>query len=423
MTLIKTREQAAVNGVPTHYKARHCLLCRSGNLTLALPLAHSAIGNDYLPTAHPQQEFAQSLHLCRDCGNVQIEDVVNPDILFRSYTYSTTSSLGLVKHFQTYAGEVAKATGAEPGSLVVDIGSNDGSLLKAFKEIGYRVLGVDPAVEIARRATSEGVETLPDYFTLKLAEKIKGAHGQAAVVTANNVFAHSDKLPEMADGIRELLRPDGVFTFEVSYLLDIVQKMLFDTVYHEHLCYHSVRSLDLFFRRHGLQLIDIQRIPTKAGSLRGTVQRAGGPRPVAPGIGRLIEWEEITQLHAPETWREYARRIETACDRFVVVIDRARAAGKRVVGYGASPTVTTLINQFGLAGRIEFLVDDNPVKQNTFSPGHHIPVYPSAAIYEKDVDAVAILAWNYATPIMTRHQAFAAAGGRFIIPLPLLQVA
>ncbi len=422
MTVMKTREQATVNGTPTHYKARHCLLCRSGKLGLALPLAHSAIGNDYLPTAQPQQEFAQSLHLCKDCGNVQIEDVVNPDILFRSYTYSTTSSLGLVKHFQTYAGEVATAAGAELGSLVIDIGSNDGSLLKAFQSIGYRVLGVDPAVEIARRATAEGVETVPDYFTRKLAERIKQSHGPAAVVTANNVFAHSDKLPEMADGIRELLRPDGIFTFEVSYLLDIVQKMLFDTVYHEHLCYHSVRSLDLFFRRHGLELIDAQRIPTKAGSLRGTVQQAGGPRPVAPGIARLIEWEGITELHAPETWREYTRRIETARDRFVTVIDRARAARKRVVGYGASPTVTTLINQFGLAGRIDYLVDDNPVKQNTFSPGHHIPVYPSESLYQRGADVIAILAWNYAAPIMTRHQAFAAAGGKFIIPLPMLQV-
>jgi hypothetical protein len=421
-TMLKTREQALSNGTPTHYKARHCLLCRSANLTLALPLAHSAIGNDYLPTAQPQQEFAQNLHLCRDCGNVQIEDVVNPDILFRSYTYSTTSSLGLVKHFQTYAGEVAKASGAEPGSLVIDIGSNDGSLLKAFQEIGYRVLGVDPAVEIARRATAEGVETLPEYFTLKLAQRVKETHGPAAIFTANNVFAHSDKLPEMADGIHELLRPDGIFTFEVSYLLDIVQKMLFDTVYHEHLCYHSVKSLDAFFRRHGLQLIDIQRIPTKAGSLRGTVQRAGGPRAVSPGIGRLIEWEGITQLHDMETWRDYTRRIDAARERFVAVLDRAKAAGKVIAGYGASPTVTTLINQFGLAGKIDFLVDDNPVKQNTFSPGHHIPVYPSDAIYSKGVDAVAVLAWNYAAPIMTRHQAFSAKGGRFIVPLPALLV-
>jgi hypothetical protein len=398
-------------------------MCWATDLTLALPLARSAIGNDYFSAVRPQEDFALSLHLCRACGNVQIEDVVDPDLLFRAYTYSTTSSLGLVKHFQTYAAEVVAASAAQPGSLVMDIGSNDGSLLKAFRALGHRVLGVDPAVEIARRATAEGVETVPDYFTKLLAERIRDSHGPAAIITANNVFAHSDRLPEMADGIHELLRPDGVFTFEVSYLMDIVQKMLFDTVYHEHLCYHSVRSLDAFFTRHGLRLIDVRRIPTKGGSLRGTVQLAGGLRPVSPVVGRMIEWEDLTRLHAAETWAAYTQQIRSARDGFVGLLDRAKAAGKTVAGYGASPTVTTLINQFELAGRIDYLVDDNPTKQNTVSPGHHIPVYPSDAIYSKGADVVAILAWNYAAPIMARHTAFTERGGRFVIPLPQLLLA
>ena len=195
--------------------------------------------------------------------------MVNPDLLFRQYTYSTTSSLGLVEHFRKYAAESWRMWLA-PGSLVVDVGSNDGSLLKAFRELGFRVVGVDPAIEIAARASAEGVPTIPEYFTPSRPPG-SATFGPAALVTANNVFAHSDKLPAMADAVGELLAPDGFFTFEVSYLLDIVQKMLFDTVYHEHLCYHSVRSLAAFFPRHGLQLIDVQRIPTKGGSLRGTV--------------------------------------------------------------------------------------------------------------------------------------------------------
>jgi hypothetical protein len=417
-----TQPRPATTGTRTHHKPRHCLMCGASDLTLALPLARSAIGNDYFLAARLQEDYALSLHLCRACGNVQIEDVVDPDLLFRAYTYSTTSSLGLVKHFQAYATEVIASSKAEPGSLVVDIGSNDGSLLKAFRELGHRVLGVDPAVEIARRATAEGVETVPDYFTKALAERVRESHGRAAIITANNVFAHSDRLPEMADGIRELLRADGIFTFEVSYLMDIVQKMLFDTVYHEHLCYHSVQSLDAFFTRHGLQLIEVRRIPTKGGSLRGTVQLAGGPRPASAVIGQMIEWEELTRLHAAETWAAYTKRIRTARDAFVGLLERAKAAGKTIAGYGASPTVTTLINQFDLAGRIDFLVDDNPTKQNTLSPGQHIPVYPSDAIYSKGADVVAILAWNYAAPIMAKHTTFAEQGGRFVIPLPQLVV-
>ncbi|MBA4186960.1 MAG: D-mycarose 3-C-methyltransferase [Planctomycetaceae bacterium] len=406
----------------THYKATRCLLCGSGDLSLALPLADSAVGNDYLRDRQPQQKFAQSLHLCGGCGNVQIEDVVNPDLLFRQYTYSTTSSLGLVEHFRKYAAEIAGQVGLTAGSLVADIGSNDGSLLKAFADRGCRVVGVDPAVEIAAHATAEGVPTVPEYFSREVAARIRDEHGPAKLITANNVFAHSDQLPAMADAVRDLLDADGLFTFEVSYLLDIVQKMLFDTVYHEHLCYHSVRSLRSFFAQHGLQLIDARRIPTKGGSLRGTVQLAGGPRTVSPEVGRLIEWEALTRLHSPETFRAYARRIDAAKEQFVAVLDRCRAAGKVVAGYGASPTVTTLIDQFDLANRLDFLVDDNPVKQHTFSPGHHLPVYPSGAIYEREADVVAVLAWQYANPITAKHRRFAEAGGRFVVPLPQLQI-
>jgi hypothetical protein len=406
----------------TWYRSTRCLLCRSPRLTLALPLGHSAIGNDYFAEPRHQETYSLNLNLCDDCGNVQLEDVVHPDLLFRSYVYATKHSLGLVKHFQEAAGVVARRANAPAGSLVIDIGSNDGSLLFAFRTLGYRVLGVDPAIEIAEKTTAAGIETVPDYFTINVAREIHDRYGKASIITANNVFAHSDKLPEMAEGIRSLLSTDGVFVFEVSYLLDIVRKMLFDTVYHEHLCYHSVRSLDRFFRRHNLELIDVERLPTKGGSLRGVVQLAGGPRQVSPTVARMIEWEEIEGLHSPAMFRLYSRRIETAREEFVALLDRLRQQGKQIVGYGASPTVTTLLHHFDLGNRLEYLVDDNPVKQNTYSPGHHVPVYPSEALYQRGADVVAILAWNYAQPIRNRHEAFIDGGGRFIVPLPVLQV-
>jgi SAM-dependent methyltransferase len=414
--------QTLTSPARTSYRCTHCLLCRSAQLTLALPLARSAIGNDYLAAPRPQESYPLSLYLCRQCGNVQIEEVVHPDILFRSYTYATQHSLGLVKHFQHAAADIASRAEAPAGSLVIDIGSNDGSLLMAYRAQGYRVLGIDPAVGPAELATAAGIETVPDYFTAPLAEELVERHGQATIISANNVFAHSDRLPEMADGIRRLLAPTGIFVFEVSYLLDLIQKMLFDTVYHEHLCYHSVRSLQSFFQRHDLELIDVERLPTKGGSLRGMVRQAGGPRKASSSVARWIEWESILDLHNPATFPAWSRRIEAAKDQFVSLIDRLRAQNRRIAGYGASPTVTTLLHQFDLGKRLEFLVDDNPVKQNTYSPGHHIPVYPSDALYSRGVDVVAILAWNYAQPIQARHQAFLENGGRFLVPLPSLQV-
>jgi hypothetical protein len=407
------------------YRATNCLLCGSADLELALPLAPSAIGNDYFPSREqPQECYSLSLFLCHACGNVQVEDVVNPNILFRSYTYSTSSSLGLVEHFRKYAEDMIGRVRPAKGTLAIDIGSNDGSLLRAFKEQGMRVLGVDPAVDIAKKATAAGMETVPDFFTSRVARELKATRNlQAAIITANNVFAHSDKLPDMADGIRELLAPDGVFSFEVSYLVDTVQKMLFDTVYHEHLCYHSVRSLASFFKRHGMELIQVDRIPTKGGSIRGTAQRAGGPRPVSPVIADLIQLESTLGLDKVATYRAYAERIDAVKNQLQVLLSKLKAQGKTIAGYGASPTVTTLLYHFDLADKLDFLVDDNPVKQNTYSPGQKIPVYDSQKLYDKKADYAVILAWNYAGPIMKRHQAFADRGGRFIVPLPLLQVA
>jgi predicted TPR repeat methyltransferase len=206
--------------------------------------------------------------------------VINPEILYGNYLYQTSISLGLVEHFRTYAEEVVRQVAPVPNALVLDIGSNDGSLLKAFKDHGLRVLGVDPAREIARKATESGVETIADFFTAKLAREIRKKHGPAAIITANNVFANIDHLADVAAGIRELLAQDGVFVFETSYLLDVLQKSLLETFFHEHLCYFSVRPLEAFFRRNGMELFDVKRVATKGGSIRGFAQLGGGPRKV-----------------------------------------------------------------------------------------------------------------------------------------------
>lgn len=414
-----------VQQLRTHYERKTCILCLSPHLSHALPLPKTPVGNDYVPANRLEEDqpcFCMDLYRCEDCGNLQIRDVVNPDLLFRAYTYSTSHSLGLVDHFRQVAQEYMRRFNPPSGSLVIDIGSNDGSLLRAFKAEGMQVLGIDPAVSIAQTATENGIPTVPDFFTAPLAKELLKDHGPAKIITANNVFAHSDKLPEMADGIRILLASDGVFSFEVSYLVDIVQKMLFDTVYHEHLCYHTVRSLKSFFQRHGLELIQIDRIPTKGGSIRGTVQRQGGPRPVSPLIANLLGMEDAIGLHTPGIWARYRRQIDENKNQVNEVLNSLKSRGKTIAGYGASPTVTTLLHHYDIADKLEYLLDDNAVKQNTYSPGQHIPVYASEHLYKKPVDYVALLAWQYAQPIMKRHQKYIENGGHFVIPLALMQV-
>lgn len=400
-----------------------CRLCGSRELELVLPLAPTPIADDYVPEARrrdPQPAYPLDLWLCRSCGHTQLLDVVSPEALFGAYTYRTSVSLGLVEHFGRVAARIIPALA--PGSFVCEIGSNDGSMLRFFREAGHRVLGVDPAREIAAAATAGGIETLPAFFTAALAARLRAERGPAAVVVANNVFAHADDLGDIAAGVRALLAPDGIFVFEVSYMVDIVEKMLFDTVYHEHLCYHAVRPFRSFFARHGLELVDVERIPMKGGSIRGWVQPAGGPRPVAPAVGELAALEERLGFGSPAVYRAFAARIDAARRACLAEVDALIAAGRTVAGYGASATVTTLLHHFDLGSRLAFLVDENPRKQGTYSPGHHLPVLAPSALLERGAAAAVVLAWVYADPIVAKNQAFRDAGGRFIVPLPTLRI-
>ncbi|MBI3317668.1 MAG: class I SAM-dependent methyltransferase [Candidatus Omnitrophica bacterium] len=398
-----------------------CRLCGGRSLELALSLAPTPLADAYVPQdrlGEVQGTYPLDLFLCRTCGHVQLLDVVNPEILYRDYAYATSTSLGLVEHFRRTADDLLVSMEPAQGSWVVEIGSNDGSMLRRFKEQGMRVLGVDPAREIARKATESGVETLPDFFTSSLASRIRRERGPAALITANNVFAHADDLSDVTAGIWELLSPDGAFVFEVSYLADILQKRLFDTVYHEHLCYHSVRPLAAFFHRHGMELIDALRIPTKGGSLRVTVQRAGGPRSVSPSVEELTALEERMGLARIETFRSFADQLGKVKAGLLDRLREIKHKGGSIAGYGASHTVTTLLHHFDLAPFLSFLVDDNPCKQGLFSPGHHIPVFHPRVLYSQKPEVALILAWNYSQPILAKHQPFLAQGGRFLLPLP-----
>ena len=410
---------------PTSHRRDNCRLCQSKNLTLVLPLRPSAIADAYVPASQLHEEqplFSLDTCLCLDCGHVQTLEVVDPRILFSHYLYVTSVSLGLQEHFRRYADDLVAEIKPPAGALAIDIGSNEGALLKFFKGHGLRVLGVDAAQNIAALANEGGIETVADFFSSDLARGIRASHGPAMIVTANNVFAHSDVLADMADGIRELLADDGVFVFEVVYLADIVQQLTFDTIYHEHLCHHSVKPFQTFFAKHGMELIHVERNRSKGGSIRGYVQRAGGPRQVRPSVGELIQMEEEMGLARPQIFAELFQRLEGLKSELHVLLSSLRADGKTIAGYGASASVTTLVHHFELAGFIDFIVDDDPRRQGLFSPGYHIPVLASTALAERRPDHVIILAWQYAAPIMNKNQGYVAQGGRFIIPLPTLRV-
>ncbi|MBI5836212.1 MAG: class I SAM-dependent methyltransferase [Candidatus Eisenbacteria bacterium] len=385
------------------------------------PLANSFVRADQM--GEPQETFPLDLFLCPECGLLQLLDVVDPGVLFRDYLYVSSTSPSFIAHFEKYAESVVGESGIRPGSLVVEIGSNDGILLRPFQARGMRVLGVDPAREIARAACEAGIPTLSEFFTGELAARIRAEHGPASVIAANNVLAHVDDLHGVLDAVAGLLAPDGILVFEVSYLLDVIEKTLFDMTYHEHLCYHAVGPLETLLARHGMQLIEARRVPTHGGSLRAVAQRATGGRPRGGSVDELLALEARAGLRSRRTFEEFGGRIRSLGDELRGLLTGLKTRGEVVAGFGAPAKLTTLMHHFEI-GRdlVEFIVDDSPLKQLRYTPGYHIPVLPVSEMYERRPDAVLILAWNFAADITRKHAAYLEHGGRFIVPLPKLEV-
>lgn len=406
-------------------KRTTCRLCDSTNLALVLPMKPSPIADAFIPVEQKdaiQPLIPLDLYQCQECGHAQNIDVVNPEELFRNYIFTTGSSPGLIKHFEQYAQEIVSKFALAKDSLIVEIGSNDGTLLQFFKNCGMQILGIDPARDIARRASESGVPTLPEFFSKELAKQILKEHGPAKLIVANNVYAHSDQLADITGGIASLLDTDGLFVFEVSYLLDIIDNFVFDTIYHEHLSYHSIIPFMQFFQKHGLELFDVEKIVTKGGSMRCFVQKLNGPRKRSIMVDQMVHSEIQRGLHKPEIFQQYGMQIMQRKHTLITYIEEAKRQGKRIAGYGASTTVTTLLYQFELEDKLDYLIDDNAKKHGMLSPGCHLEVKPSSVLYEDAPDIVIILAWQYARPIMQKHMQFLEGNGVFIIPLPQFKI-
>jgi len=411
--------------VKEFFKRNDCRLCQSKNMKLVLDMGAVPLGDDFVTKEQferKQGEYPLEINFCADCGLLQSTSVINPDIIYSNYLYETSSSLGLMKHFEDYAAFLMEKVQPAKGALTVDIGSNVGALLKGMKAQGMNVLGIDPARSLAEKATNAGFETWTAFFNREVAQKIKNEKGTAAIITANNVMANIDDLTDIMEGIVELLSDDGVFVFETGYMVDTIQNVVIDNLTHEHLCYFSVLPLIPFFERHGLELIDVKRIPTKGGSIRGTVQRANGPRPVSSNVTGLAILERELGFERMAPFTVFANQCESMKNDVITLLDDLRAQGKTVAAYGASIGATSLIYYMDLESRIDCLYDDNPVKIGMFSPVQHISVYDSADIYENKPDYVLNLAWRYAGPIYKRHDKYISDGGRFISCLPTVEI-
>ncbi|MFO0935469.1 MAG: class I SAM-dependent methyltransferase [Gemmataceae bacterium] len=402
-----------------------CRVCQQSHLEPILDYGQTALANRFL--REEQLETAGTtepavplrLVLCTDCGLVQIDETVPPNELFQNYVYVTGTSDQAVRHANQLAKNIVERYQLGPNDLVLEAASNDGTVLKAFSRCGVRTLGVEPATNIAVRAYEDGIDSVSVFFGEHAAEYIRNRSGPAAVFLARHVLAHVPDLHGFLRGARACLAEDGVAMVECPYLLPFYQNLEFDTVYHEHLCYFSVSVLKTLGQMCGLELIDVEDVDLHGGSILSTFQPIGGPRFATPAVEEMLEREAEAGLNRREPWAAFARQAMTAKLQLVAELRRLQAMGKRVVGYGAAAKGMSLLSFMGIGpDLLPYIVDKNPYKQGLYTPGHHIPVYGTEKLLEDQPDVVLILAWNFAKEIVAQQSEYAAAGGRFLLPLP-----
>ncbi len=401
-----------------------CRLCLSKNVELVIPFKDTPLAEKYVYEVPeiPQPLFPVNLYLCNCCGHVQLLDVIDPEYLWSNYTYHSGQTQGIIDHFEVVSSKILSDYEFGTNKFVIDVGSNDGTFLNFFKREGFKVLGIDPATEIAAKATKNGIETIPTLMDLRQGTDIANTYGQAGLVTAFNVFAHADDMIGLVKGIHAILDKEGLFVFEVSYLLDIIQKMLIGTIFHEHLCNHSLSPLKLFLETHGLEIIDVEHVSIQGGSLIGYAQHIDGPRKIKPSVLKVIRAEESYNLHEMSTMEKFVSRMNEMKEQVATIVVSCKESGKSIMGYGAARSGPMLITQFSLNKEIEYIFDDHPQKKGMLTPGDYIKVLPTADIENKKPGAIFILAWIHADKIIRKHKQYLEKGGIFVTLTPEIKV-
>ena len=386
-----------------------------------MPLSDGLLSKSQLEEHEPR--YPLTVLFCPECSLVQIRETVEPDILFGAdYPYFSSFSDAWLRHCRENALELIEKRRLDGSSLVLEIASNDGYLLRNFVERGIPVLGIDPVPGPSAAARAAGIPVREEFFTRALGEALAAEGTRADVVLGNNVLAHVADLPGFVDGIRAVLKDDGIAVIECPYVRDLIEHCEFDTIYHEHLCYFSVTSVSKLMARRGLTLVDVRRLPTHGGSLRLSIQRQGA---ASAAVVQLLEEEREIGLDRLDYYRSFATRVRNIQRELNAMLSGLKASGKTIAGYAAAAKGAILLNASGIDTRLlDYVVDRNRHKHGKYMPGVHLPIYDTSKLLEAPrPDYVLMLAWNFKDEILRQQQQFLAEGGRFIVPIPTPQVA
>jgi len=383
----------------------NCRVCQSKAIKTLYKLHDTPLEDQFLRHEDIDQPlYPLELAMCEACRYIFLPYIVDPDESYSDYLYNSSVTHGLNSHFDQYASELVKQNAVPPGTFAVDLGSNDGSMLASLRKAGLEVLGVEPASAIAKQAYENGLPTINDYFTEDVVNSITAEHGKPGVITANYMYANIDDLVEFTRCVHSLLSEDGIFVIQTGYHPEQMKIGMFDYIYHEHFSYFTLSFLAKFLDRVGLEIIDASIHAPKGGSIRITSQHKGAERKKTPAVETIMQEEARLGVDDPDWYAAFYKDIQQERNRIRSVLEDHKSRGSVIVGFGASHSTTTLIYEFGLAEYLDYIVDDNPEKHGTFSPGAHIPVHPSDLLQEQPADCIVLLAWQHQGSILKKHK-------------------
>jgi SAM-dependent methyltransferase len=405
-------------------KLNQCRICDNKGLTEIIDLGEMALANEFIDDVDDEEaQYPLRLVWCSECYLVQIDEIVPPDELFSEYIYVSGTSKWLQNHFDELAANITNRYPITTDGSVVDIGSNDGTLLSRFQKRDLDVLGVEPATNIAELANKKGIETINEFFSSDVSTKIVDSYNSFELVTATNVFAHTHNVQDFVQGVYELLSDEGIFVIEVPYLIDLLEGTEFDTIYHEHLSYFAVHPLKKLFEDHGMKILNVERKTIHGGSIRLEAAKETSSHSPKETVEEIILFEKEWGLDTFDSYQTFAENIHRLKSELVELLEQLKDEGNSIAGYGAAAKGNTLLNYYDIGTEtIEFIADKNELKQGKYTPGSNIPVVAPDHIYEADPDYILILAWNFSEEIISQQEEFKEEGGKFIIPIPEVKI-